>query len=441
LAKLIKIIAANTDGLESEVCLAHGDLNYANVICDEGDNIWFIDWTHCDEHPVELDFAKLENDVKFVISESFDFDDLPRMRKFEEYLLAHRLPADSNSLPDNLKFAKWDLRFRKMLGAVRKIRKACFSLKPDDDWLVYRIALLRYALHTLSFDKRRDRGECEPHQLLAAYYSVEGLAFNLVADDFHLKIRAERPGSYPPRQRISIDESPWLLDCQNYDPPYHVDVSVLASDRITHPGGWADPEDFDLVGMEPDITAAKHNDDQGRPLNPRGRTGIAGRGLLGRWGPNHSVAAMVFRRHKNSEELDILLGGKEESRDLDLPKGFILPDENYQAAMARVLEGEAGWHPNEEGEVVFEGYTYDPRQTDHAWVESHAFLFQAEADATPGTFEPGSEFDEIRWWPLNAETVNRIPSGQVRFVREGVSRLMDVGRIAKLTAERLLAAI
>jgi ADP-ribose pyrophosphatase len=440
LAKVIGIIAANTDGLESEVCLAHGDLNYANVICDEGDNVWFIDWTHCDEHPVELDFAKLENDVKFVISQSFDFDDLPRMRKLEEYLLTHRLPADSNSLPDNLKFAKWDLRFRKALDAVRKIREACFSLKPDEDWLVYRIALLRYALHTLSFDKRRDRGECEPHQLMAAYYSVESLAFDLVADDFHLKIRAERPGSYPARQRISIDESPWLLDCEAYDPPYHVDSLVLASDRLSIVDGWADPEEFDLVRMEQRITSAKHHDDHGRALNPRGRTGIAGRGLLGRWGANDSVAAVVLRKHKNSDELDLLLGSKEKSRDLDLPKGFVLPEEDHQVAMARVLEGEAGWRPEEEGEIVFEGYTYDPRQTDHAWVESHTLLFQTEAEVAPGTFEPGSEFDEIRWWPLNAETVNRIPTGQVRFVREGVTRLMDTGRVDKPTAERLLAA-
>ncbi|MGB0720324.1 MAG: hypothetical protein ACPGRX_07615, partial [Bdellovibrionales bacterium] len=38
-----------------------GDLNYANIICDEIDNIWFIDWTHSNYAPLELDFAKLES--------------------------------------------------------------------------------------------------------------------------------------------------------------------------------------------------------------------------------------------------------------------------------------------------------------------------------------------------------------------------------------------
>lgn len=31
------------------------------------------------------------------------------------------------------------------------------------------------------------------------------------------------------------------------------------------------------------------------PLNPYGRTGIIGRGLLGRWGPNHAADPIVTR--------------------------------------------------------------------------------------------------------------------------------------------------
>jgi hypothetical protein len=200
--KLLRLIAANEDGVDSEVCLSHGDLNFANVICDDGDNIWFIDWTHSGQAPLDLDFAKLESDVKFVMSKDFDLDDLSRLRRLEEYLLSHRIPADLASLPEDLKFVKWDLRFRKILDAVRRIREACFRLKEEDEWLVYRVALLKYALHTLSFDKRRDRGECELPALMYALYSVESLVFDLVADDFHLKIRGERPPSYPPRLRV-----------------------------------------------------------------------------------------------------------------------------------------------------------------------------------------------------------------------------------------------
>lgn len=32
-----------------------------------------------------------------------------------------------------------------------------------------------------------------------------------------------------------------------------------------------------------------------RPLNPLGRTGLSGRGVLGRWGPNHAADPIVTR--------------------------------------------------------------------------------------------------------------------------------------------------
>ncbi|MCK5520158.1 MAG: phosphotransferase, partial [Candidatus Marinimicrobia bacterium] len=65
---ILGMISKNEDGLNSEISLSHGDLNYANIICDNSDNVWFIDWTHTGYSPLELDFAKLENDTKFVMS-------------------------------------------------------------------------------------------------------------------------------------------------------------------------------------------------------------------------------------------------------------------------------------------------------------------------------------------------------------------------------------
>ncbi len=403
--KLLRLIAANEDGVDSEVCLSHGDLNFANVICDDGDNIWFIDWTHSGQAPLDLDFAKLESDVKFVMSKDFDLDDLSRLRRLEEYLLSHRIPADLASLPEDLKFVKWDLRFRKILDAVRRIREACFRLKEEDEWLVYRVALLKYALHTLSFDKRRDRGECELPALMYALYSVESLVFDLVADDFHLKIRGERPPSYPPRLRVSIDEAPWLLDCEGYDPPYHLDLSVLNNDRLKVDGGWADPEDFGLIADELAAIESRFKDDEGRPLNPRGRTGIAGRGLLGLWGPNAAVAALVVRD-----------------------------------AIGRVMASETGWTADgHTPELVSRGFTYDWRQTDHAWVEGQGYLVQLEDADSASAFEPGGEFDEVRWWPLEADTINRVSSRQVVFIRDAIQKLVDYGLMDAGAAEELLA--
>ena len=43
----------------------------------------------------------------------------------------------------------------------------------------------------------------------------------------------------------------------------------------------------------------KYKIENGRPLNIRGRTGITGRGLLGKWGPNHAADPVVTRWKRN----------------------------------------------------------------------------------------------------------------------------------------------
>ena len=42
-----------------------------------------------------------------------------------------------------------------------------------------------------------------------------------------------------------------------------------------------------------------------RPLNIRGRTGLKGRGILGRYGPNHAADPIVTRWARNSETGEI----------------------------------------------------------------------------------------------------------------------------------------
>ena len=175
------------------------------------------------------------------------------------------------------------------------------------------------------------------------------------------------------------------------------------------------------------------------PRNPRGRTGLAGRGLLGLWGANLSVAALVVRTNPDSGNLEILLAGREGSSGLEVLKGFVLPDEEAEDALRRVLSQEAGWESGDSrASVVFEGYTYDSRQTDNAWVETRAFLVLP--DEAPTLLTPGGEFDEIKWWPLDDETVNRVSAGQARFIRESVSHLIESGRMDEAAADRLLAS-
>ena len=203
---------------------------------------------------------------------------------------------------------------------------------------------------------------------------------------------------------------------------------MLSNDRSQKAGGWADPESAES------LSAAE------RALNPRGRTGIAGRGLLGRWGSNPMVGAVAVRSGGTTGDLDLLLGRIGEGGELSLPTGFVATGETHETAMARVLESTTGWRPEPgTGDAVFEGYNYDARQTDHAWVEIQAQMFNLGNDSGQLRFRPGHGFEEIEWYHLDARTINRLPSNQARLVREAVTRLRETDSIEKALAVSLLA--
>lgn len=48
----------------------------------------------------------------------------------------------------------------------------------------------------------------------------------------------------------------------------------------------------------------------GKPLNPKGRTGLQGRGLLGKWGPNHAADPIVTRWKMNNSKSKVLGSSK-----------------------------------------------------------------------------------------------------------------------------------
>ncbi|MCB2205994.1 phosphotransferase [bacterium] len=433
--RMFDLVRKNDDGLETVVCLSHGDLNLANLICDNIGNTWAIDWTHADNHPLELDFAKLENDIKFVIGKDFQEEDFIRLQRFEECVLDTAILPDINEMPASLRFIAWDIRFKRMYLAVRAVRETYFSLRDGDEWLMYRIALLKYAIHTLSFDRSRDRGECGPVQLWYALASAESLLFQLVADDFQLKIRGERPSTYPPRQRVSIDEADWRFESRDYNPPYNVEPEVLAHSRGSSASGWADPEDdFSGAFLVDGMTEIMKGED-GKPLNPSGRTGIAGRGALGRWGPNPVVLPVITRVNAHESGLELLLCDRGEEAD-DLPEDFVNFGEETEEVLRRyvdaVLDADAAAGSTK---LLYQDYLYDARQTDNAWIYAYGFLLHTESETSVQSYKP---WCTLRWTELTPELINRFSTGKAAILRSAVESLLQSGRVKEEIAMEIL---
>lgn len=419
--KIFDAVRKNSDVLIGELCIAHGDLNLANILSDDKGNLWTIDWTHTDMHPIAIDFAKLENDVKFVLSKDMEDEDLPKLQLLEDYLLHHRIPAPIEELPESLRFVLWDIRFKKIYLPVREFRLAYGRLQGDQEWLVYKIALLRYALHTLSFDKSLNQGECKPVQLWYALLSVEILMFLLVGDDFHLRIRSEKPRAYPERFRIPIDMASWQTDCPDYDPPYYVSQEVVEQDRLSNPAGEADPEVEwvypDLVEWGRDFSRAP----DGKPLNPSGRTGIEGRGSLWLWGSNPMLFFCPIFYNKETKQLECLINT--DKKESDIISIHFRRSETFQHALDRASEKIKVPIEDHYSKMLFEGYFYDLRQTDNAWIDARAFLVFLRDEAAIKACNQGG----LQWKPIKHQLINSLHPSYANLLRSALLHLFDEG--------------
>ena len=151
-------------------------------------------------------------------------------------------------------------------------------------------------------------------------------------------------------------------------------ANELANDRYTYEG----PISFQRF--------------DGRPLNPKGRTGLRGRGVLLRWGVNETANCLITRRHPRDERLQFaavlrhdgswaipgnaVRGGKDPlrtARELFDEKiwkaGQTLDCTSKERLKARVEELFA----DAEQHVLLRGYVDDPRNTDNAWLETTAY--------------------------------------------------------------------
>lgn len=114
----------------------------------------------------------------------------------------------------------------------------------------------------------------------------------------HVNCRRKADPSYPSRLPVPDERALWAVPWKDYSPPSFTHPTVLSMDRTHTEGGWADPPDPQAADLLARFSHAGDIafDSGGRPLNPGGRTGLAGRGVLGNWGPNHRADPIVTRR-------------------------------------------------------------------------------------------------------------------------------------------------
>lgn len=126
----------------------------------------------------------------------------------------------------------------------------------------------------------------------------------------------------------------------------------------------------------------------GAPLYPGGRTGLCGRGLLGKWGPNQAADPIITFTHPVTKILNMIGIIRKDTNELAIPGGMVDPGEKAKTAALRELFEESLGETNELGSLkdiftkyaveIYSGIVDDPRNTDNAWMETSVYHLHIE---------------------------------------------------------------
>jgi len=264
----------------------------------------------------------------------------------------------------------------------------------------------------------------------------------------HVNARGKHP-AYPERAVVPDENVPWSVPWASYSPTVFTHDAVIANDCTVKQGGWADPTSVTTVGADEWAKRMSHEgpinfDAQARPLNPRGRTGIADRGLLGKWGPNHAADPVVTRWHPTDKgRLQMVAIQRRDVGQWAIPGGMVDAGEAVSVTVRREFTEEAGNITDEAervkfeamasslfggGVVVYKGYVDEPRNTDHAWIETAVFHMHCSAEV--GSLLPLNAGDDavgVRWFDIGPENPNLYPPHQA-WVGKVASELLAKGQ-------------
>ena len=195
---------------------------------------------------------------------------------------------------------------------------------------------------------------------------------------------------YPKRLLFSVNGKE-LNDKAYFEKcPIFTHKSVIANMNSTSGYKWADEEEMFQEDVESRKTYSSDKNDlktlkevnikfnkYNQPLNPYEKTGLAGRGILGKWGPNHAADPIIAYQDSEGNVWCILVRRKD-CNQYAIPGGFVDDDCCVSETLKKELTEEAVDATPEFIEQLFidpihlhSGYVDDPRNTDNAWIETN----------------------------------------------------------------------
>uniref|UniRef100_A0A0V0GA23 Putative transient receptor potential-related channel 7 n=1 Tax=Triatoma dimidiata TaxID=72491 RepID=A0A0V0GA23_TRIDM len=228
----------------------------------------------------------------------------------------------------------------------------------------------------------------------------------------------------------------WDIKWLEYRPQYYTSRHLLGQT-------WADPE-LDDPNFHPLWNAMDGSIDRcsyhgpynvinNFPRNPVGRTGLSGRGILGKWGPNHAADpiltkwkrdenhSVIYHEFSKKPILQFIGIKRRDCGEWAIPGGMVDSGETISQTLKREFMEEALNYLEMESEAkkeiscqlncffkngidIYKGYVDDIRNTDNAWIETVAQNFHDESGTIMDTLKlrAGDDAKDVLWIDISS---------------------------------------
>ncbi|KHJ42257.1 hypothetical protein D918_07596 [Trichuris suis] len=259
---------------------------------------------------------------------------------------------------------------------------------------------------------------------------VQGVTYESLYDDTEIE-----------RTYVPQDLHKWKFILPGYDPPFY--SKKCASPQHCDPeylnGSILFNKETDGVDRRSTVKKYRLGVD-GYPLNPKGRTGIRGRGNLPRYGPNHQIIAIFTR---GSAPVEYLASVDYQNNSMaylgmltelvDDPSGQKAPPTLLKKFRKYLLKSYSQAAVEDLIQTAFstclthyKGFVVDERNTDNAWVESTIYEFVDRKVTNFGLVEMDGSNNELQlnWTELEKDRMTarlmKVTSRTSKHFRERV---------------------